>query len=262
MRKSLECLFTEDEKAKIGKMDPFVEPEPADIFESNLEMSRQRQLEEGAYQSALETWKHEMDEALKRGDIYTNRLGLRGLTWDWVQAMKPVLEEHIERIRPKYVNSDGEPVYASIEKDTDPNKMEHIWLTALPTETLCAITIMEVIRSQANEGRSAGSKAGNLISTIGKAVEREIQAKDMIRRENKGLHPRHINLRQLLTKRNVAERYAANFHKELISGIKSGVSYWPFEWRHDIRARVSSTFNVIDVSVLQSWCLVSSKAQR
>jgi DNA-directed RNA polymerase len=241
MRKSLECLFTEDEKGKaaLEKMaDSFDFTEPEDVFNSNIEMSRQRQLEEGAYQSAVESWKHEMDVALKRGDVYTDRLGMRGLTWDWVQAMKPVLEEHIERIRPKYFNVEGQPIYASVEKDTETNKMDHVWLTALPIETLCAITIMELIRSQTNEGRTMGSKAANLISIVGKAVEKEIQAKDLVRKENKGLHPRHINLRQLLTKRVVAERYAAKFHKEVLAGLKKGVSYWPFEWRQDVRARV------------------------
>jgi DNA-directed RNA polymerase len=238
MRKSLECLFTEDEKARAKMPESFDNAEPEDIFNSNLEMARQRQLEEGAYQSAVETWRHETEEGLKHGRVYTGRLGMRCLTWDWVQAMKPVLEEHIERIRPKYVNADGQPVYANLEKDTETNKMDHIWLTALPSETLCAITIMEVIRSQANEGRSMGSRAGNLISVIGKAVEKEIQAKDMVRKENKGLHPRHINLRQLLTKRPNAVKYAAKFHKEVLTGLKKGVSHWPFEWRQDVRARV------------------------
>ena len=241
MRKSLECLFTEDEKAKgaLEKLaDSFDFVEPEDVFNSNLEMARQRQLEEGAYQSAVETWRHEMDVALKRGDVYTDRLGMRGLTWDWVQAMKPILEEHIEKKRPRYINAEGRPVFANVEKDTETNKMDHIWLTALPVETLCAITIMELIRSQTNEGRNTGCKAASLISVIGKAVEREIQAKDLVRKENRGLHPRHINLRQLLTKKVVAERYAAKFHKEVLSGLKKGVSYWPFEWRQDVRARV------------------------
>jgi DNA-directed RNA polymerase len=179
-----------------------------------------------------------MNEALKRGEVYTSRLGMRTLAWDWVQAMKPVLENHIENIRPKYQNSEGLEIFPSVEKDTENAKMDHIWLSALPVETLCAITIMEVIRSQANEARSMGSKAGNLISKVGKAVEKEIKASDLVKKENKGLHPRHINLRQLFAKRTRAEQYAARFHQELLKGTKGGVTHWPYEWRLDVRARV------------------------
>ena len=71
-------------------------------------MDQQRSLEEGAYASAIEVWKHEMNEARKRGDVYTGRLGLRSLAWDWVQAMKPVLEKHIENIRPKRCQYGGQ----------------------------------------------------------------------------------------------------------------------------------------------------------
>ena len=80
---------------------------------------------------------------------------------------------------------------------------------------------MEIIRSQVTDAKgSTGTKASSLIADVGKAVEKEIQAGDLVRKENKGLHARHINLRQLLTKKNHAERYAAKFHEELSSGVR------------------------------------------
>ena len=205
-------------------------------------MDQQRSLEEGAYASAIEVWKHEMKEATKRGDVYTGRLGLRSLAWDWVQAMKPVLERHIENVRPKDVNLDGKELRVSLDKMGEGNRLDHIWLTALPLETMCAITIMEIIRFQVTDPRgSTGAKATPLIANVGKAVEKEIQAGDLIRKENKGLHPRHINLRQLLTKKNHAERYAAKFHQELVRGAKGGITHWPYEWSQEVRTRVYSS---------------------
>jgi DNA-directed RNA polymerase len=210
--------------------------------------------------SAIEVWKHEMQEALKRGDVYTSRLGMRTLAWDWVQSMKPVLSVHIENIRPKHVNIEGKPLIPQIAKETDSAQMDHLWLTALPIDTLCAITIMEVIRSQANEARSMGSKAGNLISKIGKAVEKEIKASDLVKKENKGLHPRHMNLRQLFVKRTRAEQYATQFHREIVNGSKRGVTHWPYEWRLDVRARVDPCQR-LTVSVLRYCCRVFWKVQ-
>jgi DNA-directed RNA polymerase len=241
LRKSLETLLVDDAKA-LEKASEELEnqndsPESAQAFQDDYDMARQRQLEEGVYASALEVWKFEMKEAMKRGDVYYTRLGMQGLAWDWVQAMKPVLEKHIEDIRPKYLNSDGQEIVPSIEKDTPNAKLDHIWLSALPLETMCAITVIELIRALTNESRTMGNRATALIQTIGRAVEHEMQAADLVRKENKGLHPKHINVRQVLQNRRTAETYSKAFRQELLKS-QNGATHWPFEWRLDVRARV------------------------
>src|SRR5579862_9736694 len=250
MQKSLECLSTENKSSSLERIsDSLSAGESPEAFASAYEMASQRQLEEGAYTSAIEVWKHEMNEARNRGDVYVGRLGIRALAWDWIQAMKPVLQARIEQVRPKYINAEGREIVPSIEKDTETAKMDHLWLTALPVETLCAITIMEVVRLQASDTRSMGCKAGNLIQQIGKAVEQEIQASDLVKKENKGLHPKHLNLRQLFAKKTRAEQYASKFHREILRGTKTGVTHWPFEWKQDVRARCSA---VLISSLLES----------
>jgi len=260
MRKSLGCLYQKaDKPLPFDKLAESLDTsESPDVFHNGYDMAQQRALEEGAYDSAMEVWKYEMKEGIKRGDVFPGRLGLRGLAWDWVQAMVPILKRHIENIRPVDVNSYGEELKVSCEKETDTNRLDHIWLTALPLETLCAITIMEVIRYQTNETRSVGCKAMNLISKVGTAVEREMKAGDLVRKENKGLHPRTINLRQLFYRRRQAERYASKFHQELINGTKDGVTYWPFEWRRDVRIRVLLHLAWTDFLVRRSITLESS----
>src|SRR5947207_2819435 len=236
MRQSLECLNPENKSTFDNVADALEQSESVEIFNNDYEMDQQRSLEEGVYASAIEVWKHEMKEATKRGDVYTGRLGLRSLAWDWVQAMKPVLERHIENVRPKDVNLDGKELRVSLDRMGEGDRLDHIWLTALPLETMCAITIMEIIRFQVTDARgSTGAKATPLIANVGKAVEKEIQAGDLVRKENKGLHPRHINLRQLLTKKNHAQRYAAKFHQELVRGTKGGITHWPYEWNQEVR---------------------------
>jgi DNA-directed RNA polymerase len=240
MRRSLECLYDQVNKSEtFEKVSQALDSsESPELFKDNYEMAQQRALEEGAYSSAIEVWKHEMNEAMKRGSVYTGRLGIRSLAWDWVQAMKPVVEAHIENIRPKNVNHSGQELRVPLDKLASDARIDHLWLTALPIETLCAITIMEIIRFQVNEVRSVGCKATSVMSRVGRAVESEIQACDLVRKENKGLHPRHLNLRQLLAKTHYAERYAAKFHSELVKGTKGGVTHWPFEWNQEVRTRV------------------------
>jgi DNA-directed RNA polymerase len=256
MRQSLESLYDQVNKSETFEKvsEALNSSESPELFKNNYEMALQRSLEEGAYASAIEVWKHEMNEAMKRGNVYTGRLGMRSLAWEWVQAMKTVLEGHIETLRPKDVDHEGRELRLNIDKLGDNARIDHVWLTALPLETMCAITIMEIIRYQVNELRSIGCKATNLITKVGRAVEKEIQASDLVRRENKGLHPRHINLRQLLAKKNHAERYAAKFHQELVNGSVGGVSSWPYEWNQEVRARVLPlAISVVDRSVRQYW---------
>lgn len=240
MRKSLECLYSTD-KSSFDKLSESLTPgESAEIFENHYDMDRQRQLEVGAYTSALEVWKYEMAEARKRGDVYAGRLGIQNLAWDWVQAMKPVVEAHIERLRPKHLNGDGKEIWPGIDKDTEANRMDYVWLTALPVETLCAITIMEILRCVGGDTRMNGCKAGPIIISIGRAIEREIKASDLVRKENRGLLPKNLNLRQLFAKRTRAEQYAAAFHRELVNGTKEGQTYWPFEWNVEVRTRCTA----------------------
>jgi DNA-directed RNA polymerase len=241
MRKSLQCLYSDD-PSQLATF-PLHAIESPDTVENDYEMEMQRQLEEGAYSSAVEVWKHEMDEARKRGDIYASRLGIRSLAWDWVQAMKPVLEEKIERMRPKNLNASGKETVPSVERDTETQKMDWMWLAALPVEKLCAITIMEIIRLHISDGRANGCKAGVLITAVGRAVESEIQATDLVNKENRGLLPKSLNLRQLFNKKTRAEQYAASFHRKIVKGMKNGVTSWPFEWRQDVRARVPPSLN-------------------
>lgn len=245
MKKSLESLYSESEKpqAMENVSDLLNSAEQAEMFNNTYDMAQQRALEEGAYNSALEVWKFELTESLKRGEIIPGRLGIRGLSWDWVQAMKPILENHISNVVPPDVNHHGQDMRVSLEKDTENCRLDKIWLSALPVETLCAITIMEVIRHQVSESRSNGCKATTLIANVGRAVEKEMQARDLVRKENKGLHPKNINLRQLLTKKRTAERYAAKFHKDVVNGSLGGTTYWPYEWRMDVRMRVYTYYS-------------------
>ena len=146
----------------------------------------------------------------------------------------------------------GKTIRVNLDKIGDEARLDHIWLTALPLETMCAITIMEIIRYQVTNAKgSKGCKATTMIANVGRAVEKEIQAGDLVRKENKGLHPRHINLRQLLAKKHQAERYAAKFHQEIVRGINGGVTHWPYEWNQEVRARVRHFISHSNSSVVQ-----------
>ena len=62
MRQSLECL--NPDKSTIDNLSETLAPgESPEIFNNTYEMDQQRSLEEGAYASAIEVWKHEMNEA-------------------------------------------------------------------------------------------------------------------------------------------------------------------------------------------------------
>ena len=243
MRKSLECLYGED---KFNQVDQLAESmdtsESRTLAIDSHDMAQQRALEFGAYNSAIEVWKHEMKQALKRGDVLTSRLGVKSLIWDWLEAMKPRLQAAIDNVRPKDISYDGAPVRVAESRQTDPQRLDADWLTALPIETMCAITIMEVLRIFLTDtGQTSSLKASNLITAIGKCVEKEIEAADVLRRENLGLHPKHLNLRHILANKRLGPQYAAKFHKKLITGSE-GKSFWPYEWDTEVRVRVNSPF--------------------
>src|SRR5271170_1024938 len=137
MKKSLESLYSESERPQaMDKVSDALDgAEPAEMFNNTYDMAQQRALEEGAYNSALEVWKFELTESLKRGEVIPGRLGIRGLSWDWVQAMKPILENHIKNVVPPDVNHHGQDMRVSLEKDTENCRLDKIWLSALPVET-------------------------------------------------------------------------------------------------------------------------------
>jgi DNA-directed RNA polymerase len=238
MRQSLECLYGEDKSEQVDQL-----ADGMDISESKAlainshDMAQQRALEFGAYQSAIEVWKHEMKEALKRGDVYTSRLGVRNLVWDWMEAMKVHLKAVIDKMRPNDVSVAGSPVRVALDRQMEAQRLDLAWLTALPLETMCAITIMEVLRVFMTEFQTPALKASTLCSTIGRCVEKEIAAQDMLRKENRGLLPKQFNLRQITAKKRLLKAYASKFHRQLISGTE-GTSAWPYEWNSDVRVRV------------------------
>jgi len=243
MRKSLECLCGEDKSDQLEQLAESMDSSESHALAINShDMAQQRALEFGAYNSAIEVWKHEMKEALKRGEVLTSRLGVKSLIWDWLEAMKPRLEAAIENLRPKDVSYDGAPVRVAESRKMDPQRLDVEWLTALSIETMCAITIMEVLRNFLTDtGQTSSLKASNLINAIGKCVEKEIEAADVLRRENLGLHPKHLNLRQILANKRLGPQYAAKFHKKLITGSE-GMSFWPYEWDMEVRVRVRPPF--------------------
>lgn len=240
MRQSLQCLHGEDKSEQVDQIAEGMDTSEARALAINShDMAQQRALELGAYKSAIEVWKHQMTEAVKRGDVWTSRLGVRNLVWDWMEAMKPRLQAAIEDLRPKDTSYDGAPVRVALERQMDPQRLDLMWLTALPLETMCAITIMEVLRVFLTETHTTSHKASNMIGVIGKCIEKEIAANDLMRKENRGLLPKQFNLRQISTKRALKERFAAKFHKKLITGSE-GTSAWPYEWDSEVRVRVIS----------------------
>ena len=239
MRKALECLYGTTDKAEMDKVAISLSAsEEKEDFESQYGLARQRQLEEGSYATALRLWEYEMNLAIKRGQLFTRRLGVGALTWDWVQALKPVVEKHIEEIRPKDINMAGQQLNQTPEKETEPARLDHVWLTALPIDTLCALTVVEVMKVLVGEQRSIGTRAITVIDRIGRSVEMEMRARDLVKKENRGLHPRDLNIKKLLAKPKRALKYSNDFHQQILDGAKPGYTHWPYQWNPEVRMRV------------------------
>ena len=163
-------------------------------------LARQKTIEENAIEAALQRWKFEHDDLVKRGGI-SYKKSLNFLLWEWKEQMVPLIKEELARIEQRMdpkrsVKSSvrtivaQEPAVRDAEMQEDYEAMQEQLntsesnrsrkeygpcLSLLNPDKLAAITILETIRSLSTENTD-GMKSAVIVIKIGRALEQEYQS--------------------------------------------------------------------------------------
>ncbi len=195
LKYSLQALIDTEAELKVNHAD-YVRG--GDMLAFNL--ARQKTIEENAIEAALQRWKFEHDDLVKRGGI-SYKKSLNFLLWEWKEQMVPLIKEELarieQRIDPKRSVKSSvrtivaqEPAVRDAEMQEDYEAMQEQlntsesnrsrkeygpYLSLLNPDKLAAITILETIRSLSTENTD-GMKSAVIVIKIGRALEQEYQS--------------------------------------------------------------------------------------
>ena len=164
-----------------------------------LAYERQQNLENDTWTSALERWRTEHEESLKRMGLHaglqTKPIG--AVMWSWHEALVPLIREEIRKAN---------------ESELEENQSGHgrtaygPFLQFISPEKLSAVTIIQTLNRMSAYGVERGTKVVTLVSVIGQAVQDESFAelvKGQKSRHQITAHVQHRKLVQLLRRRKV-----------------------------------------------------------
>ncbi|KAI5949646.1 RPO41 [Candida margitis] len=221
-------LQTDDQKMKLD--------EALEAFN----MDRQRQIEIRGIEGAKEKWKHDFDEAQKRGDFNLNK-SMNAQCYDWYQKMIPLIEKEHEMCKAllredKSVTQDD----ATSAKD---RAFYAPFLIKVGAEKAAVITILELLKLNASGGYHGGMRAAKAITSVGRAIEMEYRTTSLADQEYK---------------MSVSSKVAGSSQmKKIVRNSIDSLDETDPEWDHATRSRVGGVF----VSFLMAIAKVKVKRQ-
>lgn len=143
---------------------------------------RQRQIEIRGIEGAKEKWKHDFEEAQKRGDFNLNK-SMNAQCYDWYQKLIPLIKKEHELckalLREEKVN---------VQDDTTTAKERAFYapfLIKVDAEKAAVITILELLKLNANRGSLGGMRAAKAVGSVGRAIELEYRTSNLAAQEYK-----------------------------------------------------------------------------
>ncbi|CAK9438697.1 uncharacterized protein LODBEIA_P29210 [Lodderomyces beijingensis] len=212
-----------------------------DAFEV-FNMERQRQLEVRGIEAAKEKWKHEFEEARKRGDLGLTK-GLNAFCFEWYEKLIPLVQQ--EQALCKALLSGDQSIDqgdANLSKD---RAFYAPFLIKIPAEKIVVVSLLEILKINATSGLSGGLKISQTITSIGSAVEFEY---------------RTALLAELDKKMNVKKKFAgADKLKLMIKKSLADAQLEAKDWDNFTRARVGGVMMSLIMSVAKVQVKSSSK---
>lgn len=162
-----------------------------------LAYERQKHLESDTWTSALERWRAEHEENIKRMGLHaglqTKPIG--AVMWSWHEALVPLIREEIRKAN---------------ETESEKNRSDHDraaygpFLQFISPEKLSAVTIIQTLNRISTMGVERGTKVVSLVSTVGQAIQDESLAELVKGQKNRyplTAHGQQRKLVQLLRRR-------------------------------------------------------------
>lgn len=177
-------LTTEQDKAKFN--------EALDLFNQ----ARQRTIELRGADSAKEKWKHDYEEMMKRGSMHLAK-SLNARLYEWFQDLLPFVKEEVNQCQ-KILN--GEINLADCKSEDKALFKERSfyapYLTLVPPEKMCAVTILELLRLNSTGGVVDGMRTARALVAVGRAIELEYKAQKLMESQKNSIPKKSRSARE------------------------------------------------------------------
>lgn len=185
-------------------------PEQKEEFNNVLNIfneERQKQLELKGLDAAKDKWKNEYESMKERGTFLVHK-SLNVQLFDWYSKMLPLVKQEVAECKilleePNIINKHK----MGPERDLLKDRLFYApYLTLVPPEKLCAITILEILKLNSTGGVVDGMRTARAVVSVGRAIELEYKSQKLLEIEGKSLN-RKVNtkniseLRQYIQKR-------------------------------------------------------------
>ena len=147
---------------------PGVSYDSEEAYSRAAAYQRQESLERDTLTSALDRWREDHNETVKRTGLNSGlqTKSISAMMWTWHEALVPLIREEITKVN--QVDS---------EKD-EPNSRHDRgaygpFLQYIPPEKLSAITIIHILNQMSTIGVERGCKIANLVARLGRAIQEE-----------------------------------------------------------------------------------------
>lgn len=138
---------------------------------------RQKRLELRGLDGAREKWKHEFDEMQQRGGLTLSKL-LNAQLYRWYAEMLPLVKEEVAKCKAQL----EDPREAWRDKA---RAAYAPYLVLLPPKKLCVVTILELLKLNSTGGIVDGMRAARAVIAVGRAVELEYRAQQLLKTEKR-----------------------------------------------------------------------------
>ncbi|EDK43314.1 hypothetical protein LELG_01492 [Lodderomyces elongisporus NRRL YB-4239] len=143
---------------------------------------RQRQIEVRGMEGAREKWKHDFEEATKRGDLNMSK-GLNAKCYEWFQELMPLIKREQDLCR-DLINGDKSAKQGSTE-DARERALYAPYLIQVPAERAAVITILDVLRQHAANTSNKGMRISQTMAGVGKSFEAESKVSKLAKKDAK-----------------------------------------------------------------------------
>ncbi|MCJ1390678.1 DNA-directed RNA polymerase [Xylographa bjoerkii] len=201
---------------------------------------RQEDLERDTLASALDRWREEHNESLKRMGL-NNGLQTKSVSavmWTWHEALVPLIREEIMKAN-------------ETDSEKDRSKAGHgrfaygPFLQYMSPEKLSAVTIIHILNRMSTIGIQRGCKVAALVASLGKSIQDESVAETVMdRSSNRGFRGSGNKERQTRLLRLIKRRLRSTQPKpQLDSGVivqESSSSVDNQEWPSVVKAELGA----------------------
>jgi DNA-directed RNA polymerase len=198
---------------------------------TELQIERQKLLEEHAFESAQERWKKDSEAKDERGILNLSQ-PVNALLWDWHQAFVPLIKEELLRVDKAETSSVKAP------GDTD-RCLYGPLMRLIEPEKIAAIVIVELLKTHVSTGTGDGPKTSQAVLSIGKQLEMEYLSQEIQKKKNSGVfgHLKKSDLAELFHKRAAFAAVIAKARASSGTAPEPTLGMIP-EWPLSVKAKV------------------------